>query len=47
MALIVRDHFLAMKRSNKAHYGYADLADVFLDPKEQNDIAPAIGGRSR
>ena len=26
---IVRDHFLAMKRWNKAPYGYADLSDFF------------------
>lgn len=37
---IVRDHYLAMKRWNKARYGYADLADVTASPKIQNDHCP-------
>jgi mannosyl-oligosaccharide alpha-1,2-mannosidase len=37
---IVRDHFLAMKRWNKAHYGYADLSDVTANPKLQSDHCP-------
>ena len=37
---IVRDHYLAMKRWNKARYGYADLADVTADPKIQSDHCP-------
>jgi mannosyl-oligosaccharide alpha-1,2-mannosidase len=35
---IVRDHYLAMKRWNKARYGFADLADVAT--KKQNDHCP-------
>jgi mannosyl-oligosaccharide alpha-1,2-mannosidase len=38
--LIVRDHYLAMKRWNKARYGYADLADVTANPKIQSDHCP-------
>ena len=37
---IVRDHYLAMKRWNKARYGYADLADVTAVPKVQSDHCP-------
>jgi mannosyl-oligosaccharide alpha-1,2-mannosidase len=37
---IGRDHFLAMKRWNKARYGYTDLADVTSDPKRQADHCP-------
>jgi mannosyl-oligosaccharide alpha-1,2-mannosidase len=38
---IVRDHYLAMKRWNKARYGYAALADVTATPKVQSDHCPA------
>jgi len=37
---IVRNHYLAMKRWNKARYGYADLADVTANPKRQSDHCP-------
>ncbi|HEX4737085.1 MAG TPA: glycoside hydrolase family 47 protein [Allosphingosinicella sp.] len=37
---IARAHFMAMKRWNKAAYGYADLADVTSDPKRQADHCP-------
>jgi mannosyl-oligosaccharide alpha-1,2-mannosidase len=37
---IVRDHFLAMKRWNKAPYGYANLSDVTANPKVQSDHCP-------
>lgn len=37
---IVRDHYLAMKRWNKARFGYADLADVTASPKVQSDQCP-------
>ena len=37
---IVRDHYLAMKRWNKARYGYADLSDVSATPKAQSDHCP-------
>ncbi len=37
---IGRAHFLAMKRWNKADYGYTDLADVTADPKRQADHCP-------
>jgi len=37
---VVRDHYLAMKRWNKARYGYADLADVTATPKLQSDHCP-------
>ena len=37
---ICRDHFLAMKRWNKARYGYADLSDVTASPKVQSDHCP-------
>ena len=37
---IGRSHFLAMKRWNKAQYGYADLADVTSVPKRQADHCP-------
>ncbi|MBO9714830.1 MAG: glycoside hydrolase family 47 protein [Sphingomonas sp.] len=37
---ICRTHFLAMKRWNKAKYGYTDLADVTADPKRQADHCP-------
>jgi mannosyl-oligosaccharide alpha-1,2-mannosidase len=33
-------HFLAMKRWNKAEYGYTDLADVSAEPKRQADHCP-------
>lgn len=33
-------HFRAMKRWNKARYGYTDLADVTADPKRQADHCP-------
>ena len=38
--LIIRDHYLAMKRWNRARYGYADLADVTANPKIQKDSCP-------
>ncbi len=37
---IGRDHFLAMRRWNKAPFGYTDLADVTSDPKRQADHCP-------
>lgn len=37
---IGRAHFLAMKRWNRAAYGYTDLADVTADPKTQADHCP-------
>jgi mannosyl-oligosaccharide alpha-1,2-mannosidase len=37
---IARDHYLAMKRWNKARYGYATLADVTASPKVQSDHCP-------
>lgn len=37
---IGRTHFLAMKRWNKALYGYTDLADVTANPKQQADHCP-------
>jgi mannosyl-oligosaccharide alpha-1,2-mannosidase len=37
---IARDHYLAMKRWNKARYGYADIADVTTSPKVQSDHCP-------
>jgi mannosyl-oligosaccharide alpha-1,2-mannosidase len=37
---IARDHYLAMKRWNKARFGYADLADVTSHPKKQSDHCP-------
>lgn len=37
---VLRDHYLAMKRWNKARYGYADLADVTAQPKLQDDHCP-------
>ena len=33
-------HFAAMKRWNKARYGYTDMADVTSDPKRQGDHCP-------
>ena len=36
--IIARDHYLAMKRWNKAGYGYADMADV--TKKTQSDHCP-------
>jgi len=33
-------HFRAMKRWNKARYGYTDLADVTADPKTRKDHCP-------
>ena len=38
--MICRDHFLAMKRWNKAPFGYADLSDVTASPKAQSDHCP-------
>jgi mannosyl-oligosaccharide alpha-1,2-mannosidase len=38
--MIARDHYLAMKRWNKARYGYASLADVTASPKLQADHCP-------
>jgi mannosyl-oligosaccharide alpha-1,2-mannosidase len=37
---IARDHFVAMKRWNKARFGYADLADVTARPMVQSDHCP-------
>ena len=37
---VCRDHFHAMKRWNKARFGYADLADVTATPKLQSDHCP-------
>ncbi len=37
---IGRAHFAAMKRWNKAEYGYTDLADVTAEPKRQADHCP-------
>jgi mannosyl-oligosaccharide alpha-1,2-mannosidase len=37
---IVREHYLAMKRWNKARYGFADLADVTARPMAQSDHCP-------
>ena len=37
---IAAAHFRAMKRWNRAAYGYADLADVTSDPKRQADHCP-------
>jgi mannosyl-oligosaccharide alpha-1,2-mannosidase len=37
---VVRDHYLAMKRWNKAPYGYADLANVTASPKVRSDHCP-------
>jgi mannosyl-oligosaccharide alpha-1,2-mannosidase len=39
--MIARDHYLAMKRWNRARYGYATLADVTATPKVQSDHCPA------
>ena len=36
-----RDHFLAMKRWNRAPFGYADIADVTARPMRQADHCPA------
>jgi mannosyl-oligosaccharide alpha-1,2-mannosidase len=36
--MIVRDHYRAMERWNKARYGYATLADVTT--KQQSDHCP-------
>jgi mannosyl-oligosaccharide alpha-1,2-mannosidase len=38
--MVARDHYLAMKRWNKALYGYATLADVTANPKVQSDHCP-------
>ena len=38
--IVARDHYLAMKRWNKARYGYATLADVTASPKLQSDHCP-------
>ncbi len=37
---IAARHFLAMRRWNKAAYGYTDLADVTAEPKRQADHCP-------
>jgi len=37
---VARDHYLAMKRWNKARYGYATLSDVTANPKVQSDHCP-------
>jgi mannosyl-oligosaccharide alpha-1,2-mannosidase len=37
---IGRDHYLAMKASNRAPFGYTDLADVTTTPKRQADHCP-------
>jgi mannosyl-oligosaccharide alpha-1,2-mannosidase len=37
---IGRAHFQAMKRWNKAQYGYTDLADVTSTPKRQANHCP-------
>ena len=37
---VCRDHYLAMKRWNKARYGYATLSDVTANPKVQSDHCP-------
>jgi mannosyl-oligosaccharide alpha-1,2-mannosidase len=37
---IAAHHFEAMKRWNKAAYGYTDMADVTADPKRQADHCP-------
>ena len=38
--LIAANHFEAMKRWNKAEFGYTDMADVTSDPKRQADHCP-------
>jgi mannosyl-oligosaccharide alpha-1,2-mannosidase len=38
--IIASNHYLAMKRWNRAPYGYATLADVAADPKIQSDHCP-------
>ena len=38
--IVARDHYLAMKRWNKARYGYATLSDVTATPKLQSDHCP-------
>jgi mannosyl-oligosaccharide alpha-1,2-mannosidase len=38
--MIGRDHYVAMKMSNRARYGYATLADVTATPKLQSDHCP-------
>ena len=37
---IGRAHFFAMKRWNKAEYGFTDLADMTAEPKRQADHCP-------
>ena len=37
---VAADHFRAMRRFNRAPYGYADLADVTSSPKRQADHCP-------
>jgi mannosyl-oligosaccharide alpha-1,2-mannosidase len=39
--MIARDHYLAMKRWNRARHGYASLSDVTATPKVQADHCPA------
>ena len=39
---ICRDHYLAMKRWNKARYGYADLADVTANPEGPERPLPRL-----
>ena len=38
--VIAAEHFRAMRRWNRAPYGYADLADVTSSPKRQADHCP-------
>jgi len=38
--MVARDHYLAMKRWNKARYGYATLGDVTASPKLKSDHCP-------
>ncbi|MDZ7895029.1 MAG: glycoside hydrolase family 47 protein [Sphingobium sp.] len=37
---IGRDHYLAMKKWNRAAHGYASMADVTSNPKKQKDHCP-------
>lgn len=39
--IICRDHFLAMKRWNKAQFGFAALSDITANPKTKSDHCPA------
>jgi mannosyl-oligosaccharide alpha-1,2-mannosidase len=38
--VVAREHYLAMKKWNRARYGYATLADVTATPKLQSDHCP-------